>query len=319
MFANHLQAVSMGPFALKNQKGGIKKGQVHSVFRRVINIAWPNHNLSSISRIDVCNGPANIVTNLPIDSDFGHFDIKPGASVWLDEDAQTLNISNISVTFTNAPLWESPLAHLKASLSLGQLKMNLEEVEEWINLTDTKSSGLALLFPHLEALQKGIYLPSGYSDPLTYLAGQAINVLLPSIHTADTVKIRNSASSLIGLGPGLTPSGDDYLAGLLLSLTAALTIRPKSFELAQNALRKTIIDFAPRLTNDISSQMLFFAAQGMGSQLMENMVVALFNDTQPGNCPSQAAKELTAVGASSGFDQLLGIISGARLFSSLCP
>lgn len=316
MFPNYLEAVSIGPSAFKSLNGDIKEGKVHTVFRRVINIVWPDGNLSSISRVDVSNGPANIVTSLPVASDFTPYGLGPGTLVWLDTDLTTLNIGSLSVSLKNATLWESPLAHFRAPLPASQIQANLVKVERWLSLLPSKSFGLAELFPHLEALRSGTYLPPAHTDPVTYLAGQAINSLLPALRIADRTSIKESASSLIGLGPGLTPSGDDYLAGLLLSLAIAAKLLPESFQPAQNDLSNTVIELAPRLTNDLSCQMLLFAARGTGSELMENMVLALFCATQTKNSLIQAAVDLSDVGASSGFDQLLGIMSGASLYFS---
>jgi Protein of unknown function (DUF2877). len=319
VFPNHLEAISIGPLAIQSQSGTIKKGKVHTVFRRVINIVWPDGNLSSISRVDVSNGPANIVTNLPVISSFAHYSIEPGTLVWLDTDHTTLTIGSISVSLKNAASWESPLAHFGAPLPPSQIKANLEEVGRWVALTSSKPSGLSELFPYLESLRNGTYLPPAHTDPVTYLAGQAINSLLPALSTADKTRIKESASSLIGLGPGLTPSGDDYLAGLLLSLVAASKLLPESFTASKNILSNTIIELARGLTNDISYQMLVFAAEGTGSELMENMVLSLFCAAQTKNSLIQAAIDLSTVGASSGFDQLLGIMSGASLYSAFSP
>ena len=285
----------------------------------MINIIWPDDSLSSISRVDVSNGPANIVTSLPTTSDFTHYGIEPGARVRFDADLTLLNIGSLSVSLHNATLWQSPIATFGAPLPPSQIKANLVELGRWVNLTNPTSSGLTELFPHLEALRSGTYLPPANADPVTFLAGQAINCLLPALRTTDRWSIKKSASSLIGLGPGLTPSGDDYLAGLLLSLAAAAKLLPESFTLAQNELSNTVIEVAPQLTNDISYQMLLFAARETGSELMENTVVALFCANQTKSSLIQAAEELATVGSSSGFDQLLGIMSGASLYSAFAP
>ena len=315
MTPNPLKAMSIGPSAYQSLYGDINKGKVHTVFRRVINIIWPDGNLSSISRVDVSNGPANIVTSLPVTSDFTLYGIEPGTLVWIDKNHTMLNIGNLSVSLKNASLWDSPLAQFKAPLPARQINENLVEVGRWVKHSHSNSSGLAELFPHLEALRSGTYLPPAHTDPVTYLAGQAINRLLPALRTADSTNIKESAASLIGLGPGLTPSGDDYLAGLLLSLRIAARLSPESFQHVQNDLSNTIIELAPRLTNNLSCQMLLLAARGTGSELMENMVLALFCASPTKNSLIQAAVDLSAVGASSGFDQLLGIMSGANLYS----
>lgn len=315
MFPYPLEAVSIGPSAIHSQNKDIKKGKVHTIFRRVINIVWSDGSLSSISRSDVSNGPANIVTSLPVTSDFTHYSIEPGTIVWMDTNLKVLYVGCISVSLKNATPWRSPLAHFKATLDPRQVHYNLEELSSWVNVASLNISGLVHLFPYLESLRNGTYLPQAHTEPVTYLAGQAINTLLPALRTGDRTSIKESVSSLIGLGPGLTPSGDDYLSGLLLSLTVFDPLISESFELAQKILRDTIMELAPGLTNDISYQMLVFAVKGTGSEQMENMVRVLFCASQNSNFLIQAAVDLSAVGASSGFDQLLGIMSGASLYT----
>ncbi|MDP4127115.1 MAG: hypothetical protein Q8912_09255, partial [Bacillota bacterium] len=140
MFPNHLKAISIGPLAIQSQSLNIIKGKVHTVFRRVINIVWPDGSLSSISRVDVSNGPANIVTDLPINSNFTQYNIEAGTLVWLDTGLTTLNIGNISVSLKNAASWESPLAHFGSPLPPIQIKANLEDVGRWVNLTSSNPS-----------------------------------------------------------------------------------------------------------------------------------------------------------------------------------
>jgi hypothetical protein len=308
---NHLKAVSIGPLAIRNQV----MGKVHSIFRRVVNIVWADGSLSSISRIDICNGSANIVTDLPASSDFVHYGIEPGASVRMEPELKILYVGAISISLNNATLWQSPLAHLRSPLPPHQVKANLKAINNWLDTVESIKYGLNRLFPHLEAMIKGTYLPSADTDPVTYLAAQAINNLLPALCKMDKANITRSAACLIGLGPGLTPSGDDYLAGLMLSLTACSAYLPESIKLAPRLLTDSVIQLVPGLTNDLSRQMLEFAAKGMGSELMENMVFTLFFTTQIENTVLQSAMDLSCVGASSGFDQLLGIMSGAYLYS----
>ncbi|MDD4802427.1 MAG: DUF2877 domain-containing protein [Syntrophomonas sp.] len=315
MFCSHLKAISIGPLAIRRQNGYIPNGKIHSVFRRVVNISWPDGSLSSISRVDISNSPANIVTNLPVSSNFRHYSMVPGTSVHIDMAFKTLFIGNVSISLKDAIPWQSPLTNLRSLITPGHVKLNLEKAVRWVNLQGLNKYGLRQLFTCLDLLRNGTYLPSAHSDLVTYLAGQAINRLLPALYRTDRTIIRDSVASLIGLGPGLTPSGDDYLAGLLLSLTACSRLLPATLRSAQMELVNTVVELTPALTNDISQQMLILAAKGTGSELMENMVVALFGAVQTQNSVTQAASNLSAVGASSGFDQLLGIMSGAILYS----
>jgi Protein of unknown function (DUF2877) len=63
-----------------------------------------------------------------------------------------------------------------------------------------------------------------------------------------------AAAGLLGRGPGLTPSGDDVLAGYLTGAAA--------FGLDAAALRQAIADLAPARTTTLSAALLWHAARG---------------------------------------------------------
>lgn len=322
MNSKPLEALSIGQCVFEYLNGFIGKGSVHTIFHRVINISWPDGNLWSISRCDVSNGPANIITNLSLAEDFTRYGIEPGTLVSYDKQNSLLNIGGLSVSLKGGALWKSPLAQHHSPLPAPFVKKNLAEAEGWLRHS-SRSSGLTKLFTHLAALEQGTFSLPRSSDPVLLLTGQALHRLLPGIYSADQAVIAEAAASLIGLGPGLTPSGDDYLAGLLLSLAAGKKsssgTAAAALGLAHGTLTRVILERAPQLTNDISAQMLSLAVQGTGSELMENMVCALFYEPQSGgpSSPFQAARKLSAVGASSGLDQLLGILSGARIYAKI--
>ena len=115
------------------------------------------------------------------------------------------------------------------------------------------------------------------------------------------------AQMLIGLGPGLTPSGDDYFAGMLIALRALA--RPRQAELLWRWLE-------PRLaarTNPISAAHLAAAAEGEGHEALHRAVACLF-ENQPDWERTLGA--LDAVGHCSGWDGLAGAVAVARATAS---
>jgi hypothetical protein len=98
---------------------------------------------------------------------------------------------------------------------------------------------------------------------------------------------------LAGLGPGLTPSGDDVLAGILL--VASLTDRFSPSDLRAAA------DTAG--THDISRSFLRWAANGHSIEPVHDLLLA----AAAGRPTHRAELAVAAVGATSGHDLLLGI------------
>ena len=109
-------------------------------------------------------------------------------------------------------------------------------------------------------------------------------------------------SRLIGLGPGLTPSGDDYLGGVLLALRAFH--ENEKAELLWNWL-------APRLiegTSALSAAHLAAAASGRGSNALLQCIDLLFEEKPDA---ARRLRALGAVGHCSGWDSLAGAASVA--------
>jgi len=97
----------------------------------------------------------------------------------------------------------------------------------------------------------------------------------------------DAAAPLLGLGPGLTPSGDDFIGGFL--------IVSRHQRVAEWALA-----LAPRRTNKISAAHLAAAAAGEAAAALHNAL---------GGGP---LTPLLALGHSSGWDMLTGAIAALK-------
>ena len=124
--------------------------------------------------------------------------------------------------------------------------------------------------------------------------------------------MEEGVSGLVGLGPGLTPSGDDLLAGVLLALSVAghgwpLVDSPAS------TLGKVVIGRAASGTNRVSAAMLGQAARGLGSEASHRLIQALLEEEHEDDKAIDAVRQLAAIGHTSGWDTLVGILLGLHL------
>jgi hypothetical protein len=108
----------------------------------------------------------------------------------------------------------------------------------------------------------------------------------------------NAAASICGLGAGLTPSGDDFLAGYLLGLYA----------LGVPEERRPAIRDAVVTGNPFSAALLDCAAEGRCIEPAGSLVRALFEGTEVDVV--RETRRLAAVGASSGADLAVGLYFG---------
>jgi hypothetical protein len=129
----------------------------------------------------------------------------------------------------------------------------------------------------------------------------------PALEAVDRWLVGNAlgdeAAMLIGLGPGLTPSGDDFLGGVMLAL--------HHVHRATQA-RSLWRWLEPQLsrTSAISAAHLGAAAAGEGHEALHAALAHLF---QPRPGWPAALDALDAVGHCSGWDVLAGALAVARI------
>jgi Protein of unknown function (DUF2877) len=141
---------------------------------------------------------------------------------------------------------------------------------------------------------------------------------LPALTSALTVAIdadvQDAVTALLGLGPGLTPEGDDVLAGVLVTLMA----RPATQPLAQR-LGDIVASLAESRTTTLSAALLRDAADGFAVQALVDFVNALHEvDPHAGGSATRRALadvvvRLLAVGHTSGAALAHGAVATARL------
>jgi hypothetical protein len=131
--------------------------------------------------------------------------------------------------------------------------------------------------------------------------------LFGALETND-VAITASATAvmdLIGLGPGLTPSGDDFLVGAL-ALLDALAERK-----AHAALAGAIVAVPRRLTSALSECLLRTAAAGHVGADLCCAVSAVVSGV-----PDQAVAAIRKIGHGSGWDMMVGILTTLRVVAT---
>lgn len=105
---------------------------------------------------------------------------------------------------------------------------------------------------------------------------------------------------LLGLGPGLTPSGDDVLIGVLLALHAT-----RQWTCAR-AITRAIAKAAPLATTELSGACLRAAAEGLGCEVLHATIGALLVDDA--NALTRTLPALGTIGHTSGWDAFAGAV-----------
>ncbi|MEO7403474.1 MAG: DUF2877 domain-containing protein [Burkholderiales bacterium] len=119
----------------------------------------------------------------------------------------------------------------------------------------------------------------------------------------DEHAIERASIALLGVGTGLTPSGDDLVGGLLFAtrLIEGGDVTP---------LAERLVLAAQQRTHVISAALFADLAHGAGYGWLHDVAAVLVSDA-PIAAAIEPARALTRVGHSSGWDMLTGFILGA--------
>lgn len=121
----------------------------------------------------------------------------------------------------------------------------------------------------------------------------------------DAAAAADSAVELVGLGGGLTPSGDDYVGGALFA-RRLLAARGFADGTAWRRAAGAVLTAARTRTHPISLTLLGDLAAGLGWAPLHELVHAL----AAGTPTAAAAQRLSSLGHTSGWDVLAGLGAG---------
>ena len=122
--------------------------------------------------------------------------------------------------------------------------------------------------------------------------------------------LEGALAAIVGCGPGLTPSGDDVLVGILAVLSSPLA--GDAGAQAAQAMRRAVEGLAPR-TTALSGHMLRQAARGLLGRMPLDLVTALAGGLAADEFDC-VLRNMPATGATSGADVCMGVLAAAQAF-----
>lgn len=258
-------------------------GTVHSVYRKTINIQAQGQLLALQSAASPLS-PVSLMTNLTA-GQLEALHIEPGQAVRFSRDSIEVICSGNPSIFRYSPslIYRSELSGFSAGSSPDILKSRVQ-----MAVSRSEGGGFRQLF-------SSCAWKEGDESLVLSAAMEQMSRCRLLLRTNAYMEAARTLARLIGLGIGLTPSGDDFLCGVLASLTLCrLTDHPFARSLAAQ-LEGHLSD-----TNDISGTFLRCALQNQFSQ-----TVCRLWDLPPAD---EILHSFEAVGHSSGTDTLCGIL-----------
>jgi hypothetical protein len=292
--ASDLAARSISPSA-KRHCGRLGAAVVQTVFERAVTLKTERGDLLVLVQEVLADGGGVIrVAGTPAWPAL----VEPGMLARITPSVITL--PNFRLDLRAAAIWRPPDAPRRGGAT---------EVQDALRSAataarDQAKAGLAAL--------AGVGLP-GLPDPVLdtpvlRVAGPLVHRLLQAVVAGDPTAAGEVADELAGLGPGVTPSGDDLLVGTIIGLRYAEKGRAVQVAIATNATNRTTWS---------SEQLLSYALAGEATAPLLGVAVALLQGAKETVLQPRLA-ELFAVGETSGADALVGLLLGlqAGLFSS---
>ena len=120
----------------------------------------------------------------------------------------------------------------------------------------------------------------------------------------DAAAAATAGEPLLGLGPGLTPSGDDFVGGVLF---ARHVLAPG--DTAWSAAAASLVERARTRTHPVSAALMTDLAHGEGHEPLHDLIDALADGDAPDRA-RRAVEQLGRLGHSSGWDMLTGVLVG---------
>jgi hypothetical protein len=280
--------------------------EVLAAFRRSVYCLSAQGGVLCIGPPSFGPGPLNILADLPPDLDWRDRGIRPGVPAHWDGTAIRLPPGFV-FSCASARLWQPavPLGPWDRAAFSANVQTLAAEVRRL-----APQDGLAPFIPSL--LLGGFLSPYGHglARGLSQIAAPAIRDLRAWLESVmppgcDLAPPPTSVERLIGLGPGLTPSGDDLLGGMMIAL------RSLGWASLADAVGASVLALARSRTHAISYAHLACAAHGQGAGAVHDTMVALCSRGVPRL--HEPIRDLGRLGHSSGWDALAGValVAGA--------
>lgn len=180
------------------------KGEVHSTFNRTINIICASGELYTIAAEELDNAP----NTLRVSEFFNdRLELAIGTPIFTRKDQ--LLISDIAeIQLQNVNEWQYPQIEFPKKQEYSRLSDRVNLVNEWLKQIN-ENGGYLLNKVSVTTYEKMIYT----------MLWKESNQLLTYLKEKQLFQAMKQLNRVIGLGPGLTPSGDDFLVGLALIFT----------------------------------------------------------------------------------------------------
>lgn len=289
----YLRAISMG-YAVSSESFD---ASVHSVFQSALNLRLSGANeLLTLIAAEEGDLPQGI--RVDASTDFSFEKIGVGNPVVCKDGILYFENSSLTVQLSGARRWKCNLPALKIDITKPTISAAWRLVWDALNKRQRLKGS--------EIVTEDLFRLGPTRAGISRRVGEAMRDLLHATQGYDLTN-DSAINSLIGLGPGLTPSGDDLLVGYMAGLWC--TMRDQSERTQFISSLGETIDRLSHKTNDISRTYIYHAVRGQVSSRLADLARAVGHG-EDDKYFLEIAEAAMKIGHTSGMETVTGLLVG---------
>ena len=279
-------------------------GVIHSIFHHTCNVSLEREILLTLVSSEKGNFSHGIRLRTPPKFAFLN-QLRVGQPVACRGGILRVSGSNLSADLRTASLWHVDLKGLQ--IDLRQRSTAQAWTDAWLELGKHRHrNGLSAMIAVLSPSRQNSVTSLG----IRALVGRTIEsvpALMDATRNLQVDNVITAIKPLIGLGPGLTPSGDDFIVGYLAGLWSAGGSDPSRLRFMSSL--GTWLSQAAAGTNAISRTYIKSAVNGNCSEPIA-ILAQRIGQARSVDSVREATRTALQVGSTSGTDGVLGLLLG---------
>lgn len=290
----------------------IKYGYVHSVFVNACNIEAGDALLTLLSRGREM-APMSVIVDNGVTVDFVKLGILKSARFEFSKERICCSELKISIDLAGAASWFPGIAADRTDGGEEDIAENIKTLEAGIN-SYSKHYITGPLVVLLGNELRGLEIPAICTqapDKSIDFIGPRFLSFMKAVAEGDMDGASVKAGGIIGFGPGLTPSMDDFLCGVMLASVYMADHYKQDISKVCESNSRLIAGNLYRTTR-ISAEMLKHSATGETNEAARELIRAILA-RRDGEAVTKALIRTVAIGGTSGSDLALGIYAGFKI------
>lgn len=296
---------------IEENNGSNIEGFIHSIFDYACNIQIPDRELIGLISKKYGDNPYSITIDLSAGQTMSKLPLHQGMKVDINRQGIGSTDGTFYINLQDAIIWDStPPDKYKSLVNRSQLKNNIDSIIR-ILLGKGNFLGIGPLIMDysivgdikFQEFQKTIK-----TNHYSLFISPRIKDLINGIIKDDKVLIKKILEGIVGFGPGLTPSADDLLVGLIAALYYLGQYQEKEISTIVH-LKNSLDEQLTSQTTIVSRQMLKAAIQGEFAKSIKELCITMITTNSKKDLENAVLNAIN-LGSTSGTDTMVGLLLG---------